>query len=58
MKIIIVGATGTIGKILTEELRKRHEVIAAASKSGRWNSSSTCGCSRVARTGRPNGSVC
>lgn len=34
MKIIIVGATGTIGKVLTAELRKRHEIIAAASKSG------------------------
>lgn len=34
MKIIIVGATGTIGKVLTAELRKRHEVVAAASKSG------------------------
>lgn len=34
MKIIIVGATGTIGKVLTAELRKRHDVIAAASKSG------------------------
>lgn len=27
MKIIIVGATGTIGKVVTEELSKRHEVI-------------------------------
>jgi len=34
MKIIIVGATGTIGKVLTTELKKRHEVISAASKSG------------------------
>jgi NAD(P)-dependent dehydrogenase (short-subunit alcohol dehydrogenase family) len=34
MKIIIVGATGTIGKVLTENLRQRHEVVAAASKSG------------------------
>ncbi len=34
MKIIIVGATGTIGKVLTTELKKRHEVVTAASKSG------------------------
>jgi len=34
MKIIIVGATGTIGKVLTENLRQRHEVVAAASRSG------------------------
>jgi NAD(P)-dependent dehydrogenase (short-subunit alcohol dehydrogenase family) len=34
MKIVIVGATGTIGKKVAEELRKRHEVIKAASKSG------------------------
>ncbi|CAN5362125.1 short chain dehydrogenase [soil metagenome] len=34
MKIIIVGATGTIGKTITSELGKRHEIIKAASKSG------------------------
>lgn len=34
MKIIIVGATGTIGKVVTEELKKRHEVISVGSKSG------------------------
>jgi NAD(P)-dependent dehydrogenase (short-subunit alcohol dehydrogenase family) len=34
MKIIIVGATGTIGKKVTAELSKRHEIIKAASKSG------------------------
>jgi NAD(P)-dependent dehydrogenase (short-subunit alcohol dehydrogenase family) len=34
MKIIIVGATGTIGKKVAAELRKRHEIISAASKSG------------------------
>ena len=30
MKIIIVGSTGTIGKRVTEELSKRHEVIKAS----------------------------
>jgi NAD(P)-dependent dehydrogenase (short-subunit alcohol dehydrogenase family) len=34
MKIIIVGATGTIGKHITAALQKDHEVITAGSKSG------------------------
>ncbi len=34
MKIIVVGATGTIGKVVSSELGKRHEIIKAASKSG------------------------
>jgi len=34
MKIIIVGATGTIGKHITAALEKDHEVIKAGSKSG------------------------
>ena len=34
MKIIIVGATGTIGKHVTSALEKEHEVIKAGSKSG------------------------
>ncbi|SEJ39917.1 NAD(P)-dependent dehydrogenase, short-chain alcohol dehydrogenase family [Dyadobacter koreensis] len=34
MKIIIVGATGTIGKPVTEFLEKDHEIIKAGSKSG------------------------
>ena len=34
MKIIIVGASGTIGKPVTEELKKRHEVITVGSNSG------------------------
>jgi NAD(P)-dependent dehydrogenase (short-subunit alcohol dehydrogenase family) len=34
MKIIIVGATGTIGKHITEVLQKDNEVIKAGSKSG------------------------
>ncbi len=33
MKIVIVGATGTIGKAVTAELGKRHEIIQASSKS-------------------------
>ena len=34
MKIIIIGATGTIGKHVTNALKKEHEVIKAGSKSG------------------------
>ncbi|HTH83224.1 MAG TPA: short chain dehydrogenase [Mucilaginibacter sp.] len=34
MKIIIVGATGTIGKHVTTALQKDHEIIKAGSKSG------------------------
>lgn len=34
MKIIIVGATGTIGKHVTAYFEKEHEVIKAGSKSG------------------------
>lgn len=34
MKIIIIGATGTIGKHITKALEKDHEVIKAGSKSG------------------------
>ena len=34
MKIIIVGATGTMGKHLTGAFEKEHEVIKAASKGG------------------------
>jgi NAD(P)-dependent dehydrogenase (short-subunit alcohol dehydrogenase family) len=34
MKIIIVGASGTIGKKITAALKDKHEVITAGSKSG------------------------
>ena len=34
MKIIIIGATGTIGKHITKALQKDHEVLKAGSKSG------------------------
>ncbi len=34
MKILIIGATGTIGKHVTAALQKDHEVIKAGSKSG------------------------
>lgn len=34
MKIILVGASGTIGKTVSEELSKKHEVISASAHSG------------------------
>ena len=34
MKIVIIGATGTIGKHVTRALAEKHEVITAGSKSG------------------------
>jgi nucleoside-diphosphate-sugar epimerase len=34
MKIIIIGATGTIGKHVVNALSKDHEIIKAGSKSG------------------------
>jgi len=34
MKIIIIGATGTIGKHVTAALAKEHEIVSAGSKSG------------------------
>ncbi|TFF29750.1 short chain dehydrogenase [Mucilaginibacter psychrotolerans] len=34
MKIIVIGATGTIGKKVTVALKTKHEVITAGSKSG------------------------
>lgn len=34
MRIIIVGAAGTIGKHVTKELEKRHEIIKVGSSSG------------------------
>ncbi|MCC8423525.1 short chain dehydrogenase [Mucilaginibacter sp. UR6-11] len=37
MKIIIIGATGTIGKHVTAALAQDHEIIKAGSKSGDFN---------------------
>lgn len=34
MKIVIVGASGTIGKAVTAEISQRHEVITAGRSSG------------------------
>jgi len=34
MKIIVIGATGTIGEAVAEALREDHEVVAVARKSG------------------------
>ncbi len=34
MKIVIIGATGTIGKAIVKELNPRHDIISAGYKSG------------------------
>lgn len=36
MKIIVIGATGTIGKAVVEELGLRHEIVAVGSSSGQY----------------------
>ncbi|MEC0305103.1 short chain dehydrogenase, partial [Terribacillus saccharophilus] len=34
MKIIVIGATGTIGNAVVNKLKEHHEVIKVGSKSG------------------------
>ena len=34
MKILVIGASGTIGKLVTAALSERHEIVKAGSKSG------------------------
>ncbi|MFM9437773.1 NAD(P)-dependent dehydrogenase (short-subunit alcohol dehydrogenase family) [Janthinobacterium sp. CG_23.3] len=36
MKIIVIGASGTVGKAVAAELAQRHEIIAVGSKSGQF----------------------
>ncbi|MGI9352486.1 MAG: short chain dehydrogenase [Rhizobiaceae bacterium] len=36
MKILIVGATGTIGKAVTEELKNSHEIVTAGYRDGEF----------------------
>ena len=36
MKIIIIGATGTVGKAVAEQLGQRHEIVAVGSSSGQY----------------------
>src|SRR4051812_33018606 len=36
MKIIVIGATGTIGKAVTEQLALRHEVIKVGKSRGQY----------------------
>jgi NAD(P)-dependent dehydrogenase (short-subunit alcohol dehydrogenase family) len=37
MKILVVGANGTIGKAVVEELKPRHEIVTSGRKSGDQN---------------------
>lgn len=36
MKVIVIGATGTIGKAVVAQLGQRHEIIAVGSQSGQY----------------------
>jgi NAD(P)-dependent dehydrogenase (short-subunit alcohol dehydrogenase family) len=36
MKIIVIGATGTVGKAVVEQLGRRHEIVAVGSSSGQY----------------------
>ncbi len=36
MRVVVIGATGTIGKPVMEALGKRHEVVPVAHSHGRW----------------------
>jgi uncharacterized protein YbjT (DUF2867 family) len=37
MKIIVVGATGTIGRAIVDELSPRHELVKVGNQSGDVN---------------------
>jgi NAD(P)-dependent dehydrogenase (short-subunit alcohol dehydrogenase family) len=36
MKIIVIGATGTVGKAVVEQLGQRHQIVAVGSSSGQY----------------------
>ena len=36
MKVIVIGATGTVGKAVVEQLGLRHEIVAVGSSSGQY----------------------
>jgi NAD(P)-dependent dehydrogenase (short-subunit alcohol dehydrogenase family) len=36
MRIIVIGATGTVGKAVVEQLGQRHEIVAVGSSSGQY----------------------
>lgn len=36
MKVLVIGASGTIGRAVVEELGQRHQIIAAGSRSGQY----------------------
>lgn len=36
MKIVVIGATGTVGKAVVEQLGQRHEIVAVGSSSGQY----------------------
>lgn len=36
MKIIIIGATGTVGQAVTQELSKRHDIVTVGNRAGQY----------------------
>jgi NAD(P)-dependent dehydrogenase (short-subunit alcohol dehydrogenase family) len=36
MKVMVIGASGTVGKAVAEELGRRHEIVAVGSRSGEY----------------------
>lgn len=41
MKVIVIGASGTIGKAVVEQLGKRHEIVTVGSHSGQYQADIT-----------------
>jgi NAD(P)-dependent dehydrogenase (short-subunit alcohol dehydrogenase family) len=41
MKVIVIGATGTIGSAVVEELGRRHEIVGVGTRSGRYRADIT-----------------
>ena len=41
MKVVVIGASGTVGKSVVEELGKRHEIVTVGAGSGRYRADFT-----------------
>lgn len=59
MKIVIIGASGTVGRAVTEELSRRHEVISVGRTQGDHQVDITAGeRTGAVRKDRPGGCDC